>query len=296
MSAEADAEAGVGTESPARNRWPVVGRAIRTNALVSAGLGMLAVVALAAALAPALAPYDPLAQDLGARLLPPSWLHWCGTDNLGRDIWSRILFGSRITMAIVLLAAVTVAPTGLLIGVVAGATGGAVDALLMRATDVFMALPRLVLALATAAALGPGLLNAILAIALTAWPPFARLARAETQRVMSSDFVAAARLQGASMSRILALHVTPLVLPVILARLPLDLSGIILIAAGLGFLGLGAQPPMPEWGAMVASGRDFLLDQWWVATLPGIAILFVSLAFNLLGDGLRDALDPRSDM
>jgi peptide/nickel transport system permease protein len=163
----------------------------------------------------------------------------------------------------------------------------------MRITDVFLAFPSLILALAFVAALGPGIENAVIAIALTSWPPYARIARAETLTIRNSDFIAAARLQGAGTGRILFRHVMPLCVSSLTVRVTLDMAGIILTAAGLGFLGLGAQPPMAEWGAMVSSGRRYILDQWWVATIPGLAIFVVSLAFNLLGDGLRDVLDPR---
>ena len=163
----------------------------------------------------------------------------------------------------------------------------------MRVTDVFLAFPRLILALAFVSALGPGIENAVIAIAFTAWPPYARVARAETLTIRRSDFIAAIRLQGAGPLRIVLGHVVPLCTSSLIVRVGHDMAGIILTAAGLGFLGLGAQPPAPEWGAMIASGRQFLLDQWWVATVPGIAILVVSLGFNLLGDGLRDVLDPK---
>jgi peptide/nickel transport system permease protein len=196
-------------------------------------------------------------------------------------------------LTIVILVAVIVAPLGLAIGTASGYFGGLVDTVLMRITDVFLAFPRLILALAFVAALGPGIENAVIAIALTAWPPYARVARAETITLRESDFISAVRLQGASSARILVRHIVPLCLSSVIVRVTLDMAGIILTAAGLGFLGLGAQPPIPEWGAMVSSGRAFLLDQWWVATIPGIAIFVVSLGFNLLGDGLRDVLDPK---
>ena len=164
----------------------------------------------------------------------------------------------------------------------------------MRLTDTALAFPRVVLALAIVAALGPGLANAILAIALTAWPPYARIARAETLTIRNSDYIAALRLLGASPATLILTQIVPLCLPSLIVRATLDMAGVILIAAGLGFLGLGAQPPTPEWGAMLSSGRNFLLNAWWVATVPGLAIFLASMGFNLLGDGLRDVLDPRS--
>jgi peptide/nickel transport system permease protein len=164
----------------------------------------------------------------------------------------------------------------------------------MRITDLFLSFPSLILTLAFVAAMGPGLDHAVLAIALTSWPPIARLARAETLTVRSSDYVAAARLQGASPARIIARHIVPMCLSSVVVRLTLNMAAVILTAAGLGFLGLGAQPPTPEWGAMTSTGRQYMLDSWWVVTMPGIAILLVSLAFNLFGDGLRDVFDPRT--
>ncbi|HZA49792.1 MAG TPA: ABC transporter permease, partial [Myxococcaceae bacterium] len=220
-------------------------------------------------------------------------IHWLGTDELGRDILSRLLYGARVTLSIVMLVVVIVAPIGLLVGTVAGFVGGWLDSVLMRLTDIFLAFPRLILALAFVAAIGPGIENAVIAIACTAWPPYARIARAETLTLRHSDFIAAIRLQGASTARIIWGHVVPLCASSVIVRVTLDMAGIILTAAGLGFLGLGAQPPLPEWGAMISSGRKFLLDQWWVATMPGVAIFVVSLGFNLLGDGLRDVLDPK---
>lgn len=266
-------------------------RALRANPLALIGLAIVLGLLAIAALAPWIAPYDPLAQNLGQRLLPPSAAHWMGTDSLGRDIFSRILHGTRITLAIVLLVVVSVGPIGLLIGTLSGYFGGFVDTLLMRVTDIFLAFPRLVLALAFVAVLGPGIENAIIAIAFTAWPPYARVARAETLVIRKADYIAAVRLQGASHLRTVLRHVIPMCLPSVIVRTTLDMAGIILTAAGLGFLGLGAQPPSPEWGAMIATGREYIFDQWWVAAFPGIAICLVALGFNLIGDGLRDVLD-----
>lgn len=263
--------------------------------LASSGLSLILVLVVAAVFAPLLTfGTSPLLQNLSARLAPPSTLHWLGTDELGRDVYARLLYGARITLLIVGLVSVIVVPIGLAVGTVSAYFGGWVDILLTRVTDIFLALPRLILALAFVAALGPGIGNAVLAIAITSWPPYARIARAETLTIRRSDFIQAAILQGASPARILLGSIAPLCLASLLVRLTLDMAGVILTAAGLGFLGLGAQPPTPEWGAMVATGRGFILDQWWVATIPGAAILVVSLGFNLLGDGLRDMLDPRT--
>jgi peptide/nickel transport system permease protein len=287
-------------ETPASRTQARLGQAyvgwlgFRANPLAMAGLAVLVALVLIALFTPLLTSQSPVAQDLGQRLQPPSARYWFGTDELGRDIYTRVLYGSRITLVIVGLVVVMVAPTGLLIGTAAGYLGGWVDTVLMRVTDVFLAFPRLILALAFVSALGPGIENAIIAIACTAWPPYARVARAETLTIRRSDFIAAIRLQGAGPLRIVLGHVVPLCTSSLIVRVGFDMGGIILTAAGLGFLGLGAQPPAPEWGAMIASGRRFLLDQWWVATVPGVAILVVSLGFNLLGDGLRDILDPKA--
>lgn len=268
---------------------------LRRNPLAMLGLLIVLVLVLMAAFAPVIATHDPITQNLTERLKPPMTDgHWLGTDEFGRDIFSRIVYGARVTLYIVALVAVTAPVFGLLVGTVAGYAGGWVDQVLMRITDIFLAFPRLILALALVAVLGPGIENAVLAIALTAWPPYARVARAETLTVRNSDYIAAVRLQGAGPARIVWGHVMPMCLPSVIIRVTLDMAGVILTAAGLGFLGLGVQPPMAEWGLMISSGRKFLFEQWWVATMPGLAIFIVSLGFNLLGDGLRDVLDPRS--
>ncbi|MEH7829612.1 nickel transporter permease [Gemmobacter denitrificans] len=287
--------------NPSSRRQAKLGQAylgwlrLRRNPLAMAGLVIIGLLLVVAAFAPWLAPHDPIAQNLQNRLMPPGTAgHVLGTDDFGRDILSRILYGARITLAVIALVAVTAPVLGLIIGTVAGYFGGWVDAVLMRVTDIFLAFPRLILALALVAVLGPGIENAVLAIALTAWPPYARVARAETLTVRNADYIAAIRLQGASAPRIIWGHVVPMCLPSVIIRVTLDMAGVILIAAGLGFLGLGAQPPLSEWGLMISAGRKYLFEQWWVATMPGLAIFIVSLGFNLLGDGLRDVLDPRS--
>ena len=265
----------------------------RTNRLAVFGLVILIGLVCMAVFAPWLSPQDPFAQNLADRLKPPSAAHWLGTDALGRDILSRLIHGSRITLFIVGTVALIAPVIGLFVGTVAGFAGGWVDQVLMRLTDIFLAFPKLILALAFVAALGPGIGNAVLALAITSWPPYARLARAETLTIRNADYIAAARLQGAGPFRLLIGHVWPLCISSMIVRVALDMAGIILSAAGLGFLGLGAQPPMPEWGAMISDGRTYILDFWWVAAMPGMAIFIVSLAFNLLGDGLRDVLDPK---
>jgi peptide/nickel transport system permease protein len=268
---------------------------LRANPLALAGLAIIAILILTAIFAPIIAPYGFDDQSLETRLLAPSRLHWLGTDDLGRDIFARLVYGSRTTLLIATLVAVIAAPIGLLVGTTAGYFGGWIDATLMRVNDIFLSFPGLILALGFVAALGPGLRNAIIAIALTAWPQIARLARAETLTIRRADYIAAIRIQGASSFRIITRHIMPMCLPSVIVRITLNMAGIILTAAGLGFLGLGAQPPAPEWGSMLSTGRSHLTGAWWLATAPGIAILLTSLAFNLLGDGLRDVLDPRAD-
>jgi peptide/nickel transport system permease protein len=288
------------TESPASRLQAGAGRAYMTaglllrNPLAVLGGAIILLLVLTALFAPLIAPESPLGQNLSRRLLSPSAEHWMGTDEIGRDIFSRVVFGARITLLIVVLVAVIAAPLGMVVGAVSGYFGGWTDRILMGVTDVFLSMPKLVLALAFAAALGPGIRNAVIAIAITTWPAYARIARAETLTWRNSEFVAATRLLGASHVRIVTRHILPLCASSTIIRVTLDMAGIILTAAGLGFLGLGAQPPLPEWGAMISRGRTFILDQWWVATMPGFAIVLVSLGFCFLGDGLRDALDPKS--
>lgn len=261
---------------------------------LTVGGTLVAILVFTALLAPLLAPFDPNAQMMSARLLPPSSLHWLGTDGFGRDLLSRVIYGARPTLLLVSLILLLTIPVGMFIGICAGYLGGWTERLLMRITDIFLSLSNLVIALALVAMLGPGLLNGALALALTSWPPFARQARAETLALRRSDYLAAARMQGINGLRLMFGHILPLCLPTALVRAALSLGGIILSAAGLGFLGMGVQPPTAEWGSMVAEGSKVIFDQWWVAAVPGGAILFASLAFNLTGDGLRDRLDSRN--
>jgi peptide/nickel transport system permease protein len=242
------------SDTPGSRRQAAFGRAYgawRTfvgNRLAVVGLAIVLSLVAIALFADRLAPYSPYVGDLRTtRLLVPSIAHWFGTDDQGRDILSRIVFGTRITLLVVVLVAVLAAPIGLVVGTVAGYTGGLVDAVLMRITDIFLAFPRLILALAFVAALGPGIENAVIAIAITSWPPYARIARAETLTIRQADYIAAVELAGAAPLRIVLRHIMPMCVSSVIVRVTLDMAGIILTAAGLGFLGLGAQPPMPEW-------------------------------------------------
>ena len=289
------------TDTPASALQAAVGRTylglldFTKNRLAILGLLIITGLIFVAIFAPQIAPFDPIATNLTNRLQPLSAEHFFGTDEVGRDIFSRVVWGSRLTLYIIGLVAIIAAPVGILIGTVSGYFGGFIDTVLMRITDIFLAFPKLILALAFVAALGPGIENAIIAISITSWPPYARIARAETITIRNSDFIKAIRLQGAGPIRIITGHIMPLCISSLIVRVTLDMAGIILTAAGLGFLGLGAQPPSPEWGAMTSSGRAYILDHWWLITMPGSAIFMVSLAFNLLGDGLREVLDPKSD-
>ncbi len=265
----------------------------RRSPLTILGTAFVVTLLIAAAFAQVIAPYDPLAQNLPARLQHPNGTHWLGTDQFGRDILSRVVYGSRIALEIIIIVSLISGTVGTTIGLLSGYAGGRLDEVLMRVTDMFLAFPSLVLAMAFAAALGPSLPNMIVAISLVTWTPYARLARGEALRIKHQDFVEAARAMGARDWRIIMRHILPLAVSVIIVQLTLRMGTIILTAAGLGFLGLGAQPPTPEWGAMVSDGRNYLIDQWWMSTLPGLAIAVMVLGFNLLGDGIRDVLDPR---
>ena len=277
------------------NRSSSLLRRVLRSQSAAIGATILFVMLFAAIFAPLIAPYDPNLQETANRLAGPNAAHWIGTDAFGRDLLSRLLYGARPTLLLVLFVVLLMAPTGIFIGVLAGYFGGIAERILMRVTDIVMSFPRLLLAFAFVAIMGPGLLNGALALAFTSWPAYARQARVETVALRRSDYLAAAEMVGIRGPRLLTGHVLPLVLPSAIIRLALDLSGIILAAAGLGFLGLGVRPPTAEWGSMVAEGTQVIFDQWWIAAVPGFAILITSLGFNLVADGLRDILDPRHD-
>ena len=253
-------------------------------------IGLLAVMALFASF---IAPYDPLAQALGQRLEPPSATHLFGTDQLGRDIASRLLYGARISLVIGVVVVASAGIVGTAVGLIAGYAAGFTDEALMRLTEVFLAFPPLILAMAIAGALGPSLTNAIIAIAAVTWAIYARLARGQILSLRQREFVEAARSIGVHPVRILARHLLPNAVAPLLIQASFDMGAAIIAAAGLSFIGFGAQPPTPEWGVMISEGRNFISTQPWLSLFPGLAILFAVGSFNVLGDGLRDALDPR---
>ncbi len=256
------------------------------------GAALIVFFALCAILAPILAPMDPTDQILSLRLAPPSAEHWLGMDQLGRDVLSRILFGARISLIVGIVVVTSAGIVGTLVGLIAGYAGGIVDEILMRLTDVFFAFPPLILAMSIAGALGPNLNNAMTAIAVVTWPVYARLVRGQVLALRQREYVEAARGIGASTPRILFRHLLPNTLAPILVQASFDMGGAILAAAGLSFIGFGARPPTPEWGVMISEGTKFFSTQPWLSFFPGLAILLTVTSFNLIGDGLRDMLDP----
>lgn len=268
---------------------------IRENPVAMAGLIIVVSIIAIAILAPIISPYDPYKVNTKDRLKPPSLKYLFGTDQLGRDIFSRVLHGARISLSIALVAVLITSLIGTSVGLIAGYYGGKIDEILMRITDIFLAFPRLILAMAFAAALGPSIYNTIIAISLAYWTIYARLVRGVTLQIRSESYIEAAIASGASTPRILFKHLLPMVMPPLIVQATLDIGGTILLAAGLGFLGLGAQPPLPEWGVMVSEGRQFLVTgHWWVSLFPGLFILLTVLGFNILGDSLRDIVDVRA--
>lgn len=270
-----------------------VWRQFRRSRAALIGLTIVAVFLLIALLAPLIAPGNPTAFSLGDQLLPPSVAHPLGTDELGRDMLGRLIWGSRITLLITVGAVLLALVSGSFLGLVAGFQSGWLDTLIMRCIDVLLALPTFLLGVTIIAALGPGTGNVIVAVGIGSMPAFARIARGSTVSVKQEDYILAARALGVSNSRIMWRHILPNITSALLVQTTLRLATAILTASGLSFLGLGPQPPTPEWGAMLSAGRNYLTSSPQLATIPGLAILFVTIGFNLLGDGLRDALDPR---
>lgn len=262
----------------------------KTNLL---GLGIVFLLTFAGVFAPILAPSDPITQDIENRLQPPNSEHLMGTDQIGRDMFSRVLYGARISLKVSVLVVSISLLIGMVMGVVSGYAGGWVDEAIMRLVDLLIAYPGFLFALVIVAVLGPSLLNLMIALAVTGWTGYARIIRGEVLSVKEDEFIKAAQVMGASRSRIMFRHILPNVISPIVVLATLNMGTVVLGTAGLSFLGFGAQPPTAEWGNMLASSRNFLTTAWWLANFPGMAIMLTVLGFNLLGDGLRDVLDPR---
>jgi peptide/nickel transport system permease protein len=278
--------------SESRNRLRRVRRSVRRNPLLLIGLVVVMLWIAAAILAPLLTPYEPLQQNVADRTQPPNTVHFWGTDELGRDIFTRVLYGGRITIPAGILVIVFGSLIGSAVGAVAGFVGGIWDEIIMRLTELFMAFPTIILAMAVSAALGPDIRNAILALVVVWWPGYTRMMRGLVIKAKTNDYVEAAQCVGASPAYILVRTVIPNCLAPMVVMTTLDIGNAILTFAGLSFLGLGPEPASPEWGRMVAIGIDYF-DQWWMWLFPGIAIGSLVIAFNFIGDGLRDILDPR---
>lgn len=277
----------------ATGTWAEIAGSLRRNRLMTAGAALAILVVLIGVLAPLIAPSSPESAHPTQTLLPPSGAHWFGTDQLGRDVFSRIVYGARVSPMIALLVLLLACVVGVPLGVAAGYFRGAVDDVIMRITDIFLAFPALLLALAIAAVLPPSIGSVTFAVSVTWWPWYTRLIRGQAASVSGRPYVEGARAAGVSHARILLRHVLPNSLTPLIVQVSLDVSAVILTVSALSFLGLGAQDPTPDWGLMVSQGQQYFQTQWWLVTFPGIAILLTAVAFNLLGDGLRDVLDPR---
>jgi peptide/nickel transport system permease protein len=263
------------------------------NPLSLLGILFIGILLFTGILAPLLAPYDPIEISPDRRLTPPNSANWLGTDEVGRDILSRIIHGARISLEIGITIVFLAAAIGLIIGLISGYFGKVWDQTLMRFTDIFMSFPTLILAIAMTAALGPSLFNSVLAMIIVWWPIYARLIRSEVLAVKEKEYIRAIRALGANPFKIIFFHVLPNTIDVVVIRASIDFGNAVMFCAALSFIGLGAQPPQPEWGAMVTTGRDYLRDAWWLVTFPGLAIFLTVMGFNLFGDSLRDFLDPK---
>lgn len=258
------------------------------------GVVLIAMFLFLVAFGSLLAPHDPVQPNVAVKLQPPSSTYWFGTDELGRDILSRIMSGAKYSLGVAFIILSIAVLVGTFVGLIAGYAGSIVDELLMRVTDLFLAFPALVLAMAIAATLGRTLENTVIALTVVYWPWYARLVRGQVLWLKEREFVEAARAIGASPLRILGRHILPNTLAIVIVQLTLDVGYAVLATSGLSFIGLGAQPPTPEWGTMIAGARTFFREAWWYITFPGLALTLTVLGFNLLGDGLRDYLDPRT--
>jgi peptide/nickel transport system permease protein len=268
-------------------------RRVSRSLNITLGAVVLAVMILMAVFAPLLTPYDPIQVTPSLRLRPPDSIHVFGTDDFGRDVFTRIAYGARLSLQVGLISVALAATVGVTLGVVAGFYGGLIDAVIMRMIDVMLAFPGILLALVIVAVLGRSLTNVMIAVGISSIPVYVRMARGNTLALKSIDYIAAAHAIGAPVPRILARHILPNILAPLIVIATNGVAGAIIAGAALSFLGLGAQPPTPEWGLMLSEGRVYLRNAWWVTTFPGLAIMIAVMAINLMGDGLRDILDPR---
>lgn len=269
-------------------------RRLRKEPTAFVGLLLVILFFATAVLAPLISPFDPNHQDIiGAKLAPPSARHWFGADVLGRDMLSRMIYGARISVFVGLAVVLVAGSFGTFVGLFAGYRRGWIDEVVMRVTDIFFAFPPLILAMAIAGALGPSLTNALIAVVVVLWPAYARLVRGQVLVLREREFIQAAQTVGVHNRRLLLRHLLPNVLAPLLVQATFDMGATILTVAGLSFIGFGAQPPTPEWGVMISDGRNYITTQWWLTGVPAAGILLLVAAFNLVGDGLRDILDPR---
>lgn len=287
------AKAVKGTVTQKRSQWVMVWARLKRNKMAMFGLGVILVLVIMAIFAPIIAPFGYDYQQLANRLQGPSSTHWFGTDHLGRDIFSRIIYGSRVSLQVGLISIGIATLVGGLLGAVAGYYSGHFDTVVMRFMDILLAIPGILLAISIVSTLGPGITNLMIAVGIGAIPVNARVIRASVMTVRDQEFIEAAKAVGTSDARIIFRHILPNATAQIIVQSTLGVAGAILAAAGLSFIGLGIQPPSPEWGAMLSEGRQHLRDYWHVTTFPGLAIMITIFALNLLGDGLRDALDPK---
>ncbi len=276
------------------SRWKEIWEIALRNKLTLTGFIIVGLVVLVGLLAPVLAPYDPNLMDIPARLQGPSSAHPFGTDEMGRDILSRVMYGARISIAVGVIIVAVSAAIGVVLGSLSGYFGGKIDQAVMAVTDMILAFPSMVLALALTAAMGPGLLNTMLAVIIVRIPMYTRLMRGQVLVQKEQQYVRAARTFGEKPFWIVARHIVPNCLTPLMVQMTLGIGDAILIASSMSFIGLGAQPPTPEWGAMISTARVYAIDQWWYAAFPGLSILITIMGFNLIGDGIRDILDPRS--
>ncbi|MGL4629026.1 nickel transporter permease [Cetobacterium sp.] len=278
-----------------RSQWAELWKNLKRNKMALFGLVILVIIVLLALFADQIANYDQVVikQNLRMRLKPPSSAHWLGTDEFGRDIFARLVHGARVSLKVGILAVGIAIVIGGFLGAIAGYYGGKLDNIIMRVMDIFLAVPSILLAIAIVSALGPNLLNLMIAVSISSIPRYARIVRASVLSIRDQEFIEAARAIGASDARIIFRHIIPNSLAPVIVQGTLGVANAILSTAGLSFIGLGIQPPAPEWGSMLSGGRQYLRYAWWVTTFPGVSIMITILSLNLLGDGLRDALDPR---